>query len=88
LPVVLYEYESWSLTFREEQGLKVFENRLLRGIFGLKREEIRGSQIRLHNKELGKLYSSPHIIGMIKLRTIRWAGNVACIGRRGIHKGF
>jgi hypothetical protein len=52
LPVVLYGCESWSLTFREECRLRVFENRVLRRIFGPKRDEVRGEWRRLHNKEL------------------------------------
>jgi hypothetical protein len=66
LPVVLYGYENWSLTLREEQRLRVFENRVLRRIFGPKREETTGEWRRLHSKELNDLYSSPNIIRVIK----------------------
>jgi hypothetical protein len=76
LPVVLAGCETWSVTLREEQRLRVFENRVLRRIFGPKREED-GSWRKLHNDELHGLYSSPNIIGVIKLRKMRWAGNVA-----------
>jgi hypothetical protein len=62
LPVVLYECETWSLTLREEHRLKVFENRLLRRIFGPVRDEVMGEWRKLHNKELHDLYSSPSII--------------------------
>jgi hypothetical protein len=62
LPVVLYGRETWFLTLREEQRLRVFENRVLRRIFGPKRDEARGECRRLHNKELNDLYSSPDII--------------------------
>jgi hypothetical protein len=65
LPVVLYGCESWSLTLREECRLRVFVNRVLRRIFGPKRDEVRGEWRRLHNKELYALYSSPNIIRVI-----------------------
>jgi hypothetical protein len=55
----------------------VFENRVLRRIFGLKRVEVRGDWRKLHNEELHDLYSSPNIIRMIKSRRMRWTGNVA-----------
>jgi hypothetical protein len=62
---------------REERRLRVFENRVLRGIFGCKRDEVIGDRRKLHNQELNKLYSSPNIVLVIKSRRIRWAGNVA-----------
>ena len=65
LPVVLYGYETWSLTLREERRLKVFENMVLRGIFGPKRDGVRGEWRRLHNKELYAMYS-PDIIRVIR----------------------
>jgi hypothetical protein len=68
LPVVLYGCESWSLTLREECRLRVFENRVLRRIFGPMRDEVTGEWRRLHNKELYALYSSPNIIRVIKTR--------------------
>jgi len=58
LPVVLYGCETWSLTLREERRLRVFENRVLRRIFGLKREEVIGEWRKLHNEELNDLQSS------------------------------
>jgi hypothetical protein len=64
--VVLYGFQTWSLTLMEEQRLKVFENRVLRRIFGPKADEVIGVWITLHNKELHILYSSPNIIRMIK----------------------
>jgi hypothetical protein len=83
----LYEYESWSLTLREEHRLKVIENRLLRRIFGLKRDEMVGDCRKLR-EALHNLYSSPNIIRMIKSRRMIWAGNVACMGRSGMYIGF
>jgi hypothetical protein len=62
----------------------VFLNRVLRGIFGPKREEMAGGWRRLHNKELHNLYPSPNIIRVIKSRRISWVGNVACIGEMTI----
>jgi hypothetical protein len=66
LPVVLYGCESSSLTLREECRLRVFENKVLRRIFGPKRDEVTGEWRRLHYKELYALYSSPNIIRVIK----------------------
>jgi hypothetical protein len=76
----LYECETWSLTLREEHRLRVFENRVLRRIFGPTRNEVTGEWRRLHNAELHNLYSSPDIIRQIKSRRMRWAGHVACMG--------
>jgi hypothetical protein len=71
LPVVLYGYKSWSLTLKEEHRLRVFENRVLRGIFWPKRDDVTGECRRLHNEELNDLYSSPNIIRVIKSRRMR-----------------
>jgi hypothetical protein len=60
----------------------VFENRVLRRIFGPKRDKVTGEQRRLHNEELNDLYSSPNIIRVIKTTRIRWAGHVARMGKR------
>jgi hypothetical protein len=70
LPVVLYGCETWSLTLREEHRLRVFENRVLRKIFGPKRDEVTGRWRKLH-EELHGLYSSPNIIRVIKARRMR-----------------
>jgi hypothetical protein len=75
--VVMYGCEIWSLTLREEYRPRVFENRVLRRIFGPKRGKVMGEWRKLHNKELHDLYSSPSIIRIIKSRWIRWAGYVA-----------
>jgi hypothetical protein len=77
--VVLYGCETWSLTSREEHRLRVFENRVLRRIFGPKRDEVTGGWRELHN-ELHGLYSSPSIIRVIKSRRMSWAGHVALWG--------
>jgi len=66
LHVVLYGCETWSLTLREERKLKVFENMVLRRIFGPRREEITGEWRRLRNEELNDLYCSPNIVRVIK----------------------
>jgi hypothetical protein len=75
-------YETWSLTLREEHSLRVFGNRVLRGVFGPKREGVTGCWRKLHNEELYNLYCYPNrrIIMMIKSRRIRWAGHVARVG--------
>jgi hypothetical protein len=84
LPVVLYGCETWSLTLKEENRLRVFENRVLRRIFGPKRDEVTGEWRKLHYKELHDLYSSPSIIRIIKSRRMRWAGYVARLEEKRI----
>jgi hypothetical protein len=76
VPVVLYGCETWSLTLREEHRLRVFEKRVLRRIFGLKRDKVTGEWRKLHNEELHDLYSSSSIIRIMKSRRMRWAGHV------------
>ena len=72
---------------REEYRLKVFENRVLRRIFGPKRDEVTREWSKLHNEELNDLYSSPNIVQVIKSRRVRWAGHVASMGKkRGIYR--
>ena len=66
MPVVWYGCETWSLTLRDKHRLKVFENRVLRRIFGPKRYEVTGEWRKLHNEELNDLYSSPNIVRVIK----------------------
>jgi hypothetical protein len=80
--VVLYGYETWSLTLREEHRLGVFESNALRSIFGPKRDEVTGEWRKLHNEELHDLYSLPSIIRIIKARRMRWARHVARIGEK------
>jgi hypothetical protein len=74
LPVVLYQCETWSLTLREEHRLRVFENKVLRRLFGSKRDAVMGGWRKLHNEELHDLYSSQSIIRIIKSRRMRWRG--------------
>jgi hypothetical protein len=69
--VVLYGCETWSLTLKEEHGWRVFENRMLRRMFGPKRDEVTGGWRKLHNEELHGLYSSPSIVRVIKARRMR-----------------
>jgi hypothetical protein len=82
LPVVLYGCETWSLTLNEEHRLRVFENKVLRRIFGPKRDKVIGGWRKLHNEELRDLYSSPSIIRIMKSRRMRWAGHVARMGEK------
>ena len=80
LPVVLYGRETWALTLREERKLRVFENMVLRRIFGPRRVEVTGEWRRLHNEGLNDLYCSHNIVRVIKSRRMRWAGHVARMG--------
>ena len=82
-PVVLYGCETWSLTLREERRLRVFENRVLRKIFGPRRDEVRGEWRKLHNEKLSDLYSTPNIVRVNKSRRMRWAEQVARMGEEG-----
>jgi hypothetical protein len=68
------------LTLREEYRLRVFENRVLRRIFGPNEDEVTGERRKLHSRELRNLYSSQDIIRQMKSRRMRWAGHVACMG--------
>jgi hypothetical protein len=89
LPVVLYGCETWSLTLREQHRLRVFENRVLRRIFGPKRAEVTGEWRKLNNEELHNLYSSPDIIRQVKSGRMSWAGHVARMEEeRKVYNGF
>jgi hypothetical protein len=81
LPVVLYGWETWSLTLREEHRLRVFENKVLRRMLGPRRDEVMEGWRKLHEEELRDLYSSPSIIRMIKSWRLRWAGHGARMGK-------
>ena len=72
---------------REERSLRVFENMVLRRVFGPKRDEVTGEWIKLHNEELDVLYSSLNIVRVIKSKIMKWAGHVARVGeRRGMYR--
>ena len=87
--LVLYGCETWSLTLNEEIRLRVFENRVLRVIFGPKRDDMTREWRKLHNDELNDLYSSPNIVRVIISSRIRWAGHVARMGeKREVYTGF
>ena len=82
MPLILYGFETWLLTLREECRLRV-----LRRIFGPKRDKVTREWSKLHNEELNDLYSSPNIVGVIKSRRMRWAGYVAPMGeKRGVFR--
>jgi len=77
------------LTLREERKLSVFENRVLRRIFGHRRDEVTGEWRRLHNEELNDLFSSPNVVRVINSRRMKWAEHVARMGEeRGIYRVF
>ena len=69
--------ETWSLTMREERKLRVFDNMVLRRIFGPRRDKVTREWRRLHNEELNDMYSSPNIVRVIKSSRMRWAEHVA-----------
>ena len=87
LPVVLYGCETWSLILRQERRLRVFENRVLRRVFGPKRDKVTAEWRKLHNEKLSDLYSLPNIVQVVKSRRMRWAGHVARMGEgRVVHR--
>ena len=87
MPVVFYGCGTWSLTLREERKLRVFENMVLRRMFGPRSDEVTGEWRRLHNEELSDLYSSPNIVRVIKSRRMRWVWHVARMGEeRGVYR--
>jgi len=82
--VVLYGFETWSLTLREERKLRVFENMVLRSIFRPRRDEVTGEWRRLNNEELNYFSSSPSIVRVIKSRRMKRAGHVAHVGEERV----
>jgi hypothetical protein len=88
LPVVLYGCANCSPTLKEERRLRRSENRMLRRIFGPKRDEGTGEWRKLHSEEVHDQYSSPNIVCAIKSRRMRWAGHVARMGRVEVFTGF
>jgi hypothetical protein len=87
LPVVLYGCKSWSLKLREEHRLGVFENKVLKRVFGPKWDEVTGEWRKVHNEELNDLYTLLNIVRVVKSRRMRWSGNLARIGEdRGVHR--
>jgi hypothetical protein len=88
LSVVLYGCEARSLTLREEPRLRVFENRVLRRVFGPKRDQVTGEWRKLHNEELNDPYSLRNIVRVVKSRRMKWAGHVARMGKEELCTGF
>jgi hypothetical protein len=83
LPFVVYGCETWSLTLSEGHTLRVFENRVLRRIFGHKRDEVTKEWRKLHNEELNDLFSSLNNFRVITSRGMIWAGHIARMGKGG-----
>ena len=84
---ILYACETWSLTLREERRLRVFENRVLRKVFGPQTDEVTGEWRKLHNEELNDLYSLPNIVRVVKSRRMRWAGHVGHRDEKHLQRG-
>ena len=85
--MVLYGWQTWSLTLREERRLPVFEDRMLRRVFGPMRDEVTGEWRKLHKEELRDLYSLPNIVRVVKSRKVGWAEHVVRMGEgRGVHR--
>ena len=84
---VVYGCKTWSLTLWEERGLRLFKNRVLRRIFGPKKDEVTGKWRKLHNEELNDLFCPSNIVRLIKSRRVRWAEHVAPMGeKRGVYR--
>ena len=85
MPVVWYGCETWSVILRKKPRLRAFEKRVLRRIFGPKKDKVSGERRRLHNEELNELYFSKNIVLVMNSRTVRWEGHVARV--REMHTG-
>ena len=84
---IMYVCVCVCVSLRDERRLRVFENRVVRRVFGPKRHEVTGEWSKLHNEELSDLYSLPNIVRVVKSRRMRWAGHVARMGDgRGVHR--
>jgi len=84
----VYGCETWLLTLREECRLRVLEGRVVRRLFGPKRDKVKGEWRNVHNEELNNLYSSPNVVRVIKSRRMRWAGHAASVGGGEAYTGF
>jgi hypothetical protein len=80
LSFVLYGHEIWFLTLRENYGLRVCQNRVVRKIFGPKREEVVGGSRKVPDEELNKFYASPNIVRISRSWRLRWMGHILCMG--------
>ena len=78
----MYGCETLSFTLREERRLREFDNRVLKRMFGPKRDEVTGEWRKLHNEEINDLYFSRNIVRVIKSRKMRWLGHLASMGER------
>jgi hypothetical protein len=88
-PVVLFGFKTWSFTLTVERIVRVLKNRVLRRIYGPKREEVRGEWRRLDNEELNDLRSPPNTIRVMKSRRLRWTGLLARMReRRGRYRAL
>jgi hypothetical protein len=86
---ISHPYRNWSLTLRKEHRLRVFENRVLRRILGLKKWKVTGEWGKLHDEELHDLYASPSIVRIIKTRSVRWTRHVSQMGeKRNMYRLF
>jgi hypothetical protein len=84
LPLLLYEWETWSFILREKRSLRLFENKVLRGIFGPKRDEVTGEKRKLHKGKFNKPYCTPSIVRARNSRRMGWTGLVARMGKRRV----
>jgi hypothetical protein len=88
MPMALCGFDTWFLSSREDYRLIVFVNRVLRRIFGPRKDKVSGGLRKLHNEELHNIYSSPSIFRMVKSRRMRWVGRIARMRRRRMHISY